>query len=156
MKWRGISVGTGLFYNQNSINAKFDVLTGMRSGNLTLQKGLNFGLVSNVVNIPLELLTSVQLLWFLTINAGIGLDFNIGQNDIVVKTGGNIVYESGTDNGYRMVIDASTLGTLASAVDMKFMLGTGLNIGPGVLCHVDFSYYLLHGFGMSISSGMAW
>ena len=156
LKWRGLSIGTGLYFNRNAVNAKLGALDDIHDGNFTVEPDLEFGIVTNMATIPIEAHTAIQIFWFLTLNAGIGFDLNIGQTDLVGKTGGNIIYDVNSPTNATIVIDASEFGVFGRGADMRFIVGLGINVGPGILTHVDFSYYLVHGFCMNISTGFVW
>jgi len=96
--WRGLSLGAGLVYNQNLLDlsiaypdqtnsSTFNVfdLTGATITDYTTIKAIGtisnlktkFGIVSRALSIPVDLTTSLQLLWVLNLGLGVGLDINI-------------------------------------------------------------------------------
>ncbi len=133
LKWRGISLGTGLTYQHTEANfeIELDPITQPVAGsvNLTLDPTVNFGLDITTYTIPLEAVTSFQFLWILNISAGIGADFIFGSSDLLITSVGDVSVSGTTltQNGI-VEVDGSTKGVSPSKVRPKIMAGIGLNI----------------------------
>ncbi len=133
MKWRGISLGTGLIYQHNEVNFEMELppITQPVAGSisLTLDPTVNFGLDITTYTIPLEAVTSFQLLWILNISAGIGADIIFGSSDIIITSAGNVSVTGTTltQNGI-VAVDGSTRDVSPSAFRPKLMAGIGINI----------------------------
>lgn len=171
-KWRGISVGAGLNYNRQKMDLHFNLLQdffvyadgdgdGTDDSKMSLIPGFDIGFQTDTVTIPIELHTGLQLLWFLNLNAGIGIDFNIGSSDIIIRNRNRLLVTSEIDgsvidNTNSLILDHSTTDTFGRVVDGKLMIGVGINIGPMVLTNVEFTYFILHGAAVGISLGFVW
>ena len=101
LKWRGVSLGSGLTYQRNTfdssttldpITQEYTMTTTVGSGAyagtitpsviLTSTPKVDIGVDMKTFSIPLEALTSVQLLYVLNVNFGVGADLVFGKSSI--------------------------------------------------------------------------
>lgn len=133
MKWRGISLATGLIYQHNEANfeMELDQITQPVAGpiSLALDPSVNFGFDITTYTIPVEAVTSFQLLWILNVSAGIGADIIYGSSDLLITSTGTVTVTGTTltQNGI-VEVDGSTKGVSPSKIRPKIMAGLGLNI----------------------------
>lgn len=133
LKWRGISLGTGLIYQHNEVNFEIELdpisqsVTGPIS--LTLDPTVNFGFDVTTYTIPVEAVTSFQFLWILNISTGIGADIIYGSSDLLITSAGTVSVSGTTltQNGI-VEVDGSTKDVSPSKIRPKIMAGIGLNI----------------------------
>ncbi len=133
LKWRGISLGTGIIYQHNKVDfeMQLDPITESVAGpiSLTLDPTVNFGLDITTYTIPVEAITSVQFLWILNISAGIGADIIYGSSDILIASAGDVSVTGTTLTQQGIVaVDGSTKDVSPSKFRPKIMAGIGLNI----------------------------
>jgi hypothetical protein len=145
LRWGGLDLGTGLKYNsfkaETRINqtqsesttiAPFGTVTTSFDGTLAL------GASSYNFSIPIELSSSVRILWIWSLFAGVGADLNLGQTSSITSITGPI---NVTGTGLTGVeADAFLdLGQTVSPVPVnaRIFLGTGIEvIGVNVLVQV--------------------
>ncbi len=162
VKWRGVSVGTGFTMNKNETNITLaEGLPAVDTQYLRLEPELNIGLSSSAYSIPFEASTSVQLLWVLNVNAGVGMDFNFGHGDVIINSPARIMAKgqalgTGVDEEIgTLTVDASTLDQSPSAVRMRLMTGIGFNFGP-VKIDIPLTWYMSSGLSLGITGGVVW
>ena len=170
-KWTGLSVGTGFIYNKNKIvfhtkldeeNYKYDD-GGDRY--LTFEPNTQFGLDVSTYTIPIELSTSVRLLWLFNFTLGAGVDMNFGTSKIVAKADSPIYIYNGTPgSGTPLVGSTNGMvhidGTTSERPDLlnpKVMFGFGLCLGP-IPIDARITYYPGSNIGLAanIGTGIVW
>ncbi|GHU80374.1 hypothetical protein FACS189468_0030 [Spirochaetia bacterium] len=136
VKWRGVSLGSGVIYQNTKMNYAMDLDTvNATDGSLidvSIDPKLEFDMKINTVTIPLEATTAVQLFSFLNVTLGLGADLAFGNNKLNLGVSGDI-----TD---------TTLGPIGGTVSVngggkeapqffnfKLMTGVGFKIGPVIL-----------------------
>ncbi|MBF0227929.1 MAG: hypothetical protein HQK76_21000 [Desulfobacterales bacterium] len=185
IKWRGFSIGTGFFYNKFNISftPKLDKQIEKiyysdiyvdQSTNQSIGYSLNsvlevdpsakLNIKTSTYTIPIELITSVQLLWLLNFSVGAGIDMVFGKADIKVtadtlssvsaKENNNLLYVT-TISPYTISADGSTLGEKPTFFHPKLMLGFGLNLGPAKI-DIPVTYYFDTGASVGITVGIVW
>ena len=181
--WRGVNVGTGLIYQGTKIGYKYKLDTIEESDTISenigigqLDAGLNLKMDPKVIldidirtfTIPVEVTTSVRLLWFLNLPLGLGFDFGFGKSDMSIGMSSDINVNvnanvGGTDimnNIYQDKpgkLSVKAGGDMAPQVfNLKLMTGLGISIGPVVL-DIPISWYFLdHGFSVGVTFGAVW
>ena len=165
--WRGLSLGFGFNYQQNdmSFKLKLDNINepwsgGGYSGTVGVDPSVKVGVKMNTYTIPIDLVTSLRILYFLNISVGAGLDLNFGDSTVtsgadggVNVTGGDPTWGEPTP-GY-VNGDITTKGA-PFYIDGRLMGGIGITIGPAVLADVQVTYYLISGVAVNISAGFVW
>ena len=175
LHWRGVSVGSGILYQKNSVGLTLKVAPVIQkvplqansalstdTVSIVLSPLLKLGIASNTVTVPVDVTTSVCLLWFLNLNAGIGFDFNFGGTDIIVNGSStvNMTQEPSSNAGSVMEfgsgnfeIDGSTKGVAPSVADFRLMTGLGLNIAM-VKLDIPIIYYVTTGLSIGATVGV--
>lgn len=154
--WRGLSIGLGVLYNSNdaTVDAKKGLPGGIQTANLQLGQHTQFGVSSSILSIPVDIVTSVQLLYILNVTLGFGLDFNSGQSNITIKAPATVLGPGGVQVA-SILIDASTNGITPDAVRARMVTGVGLNFGP-VKIDLPVTWYFSSGVGIGLSAGVVW
>jgi hypothetical protein len=115
---------------------------------------LNFDLTVTTYTIPLEVNTSILVLWFLNLDLGVGADIAFGKNDTSIKMN-SPVYKDGQYKGSLLV---SAGGDMAPTIfNPKVMTSLGLKLGP-VVIDIPVTYYFTNGAGFSagFTLGVVW
>ncbi len=182
VKWRGLSVGSGVLYQSNESVFKadfpFDPVTqtvpiSSETGGvyddidvqLDIAPTLTLGVSSHSVSIPLEVTTGIRLLWLIDMNVGAGVDVAFGSSDIEAELSSPIEVSDTSNLGYysyndgSVSLDASTDGTGPQIIRPRLTAGLGLNLGP-VKLDVPLMYYFDIGKGNSamvgVNVGIVW
>ena len=152
IKWRGLTVGTGLLYQKTTLDCGFiqEDFREQVSGDWYIARSpsMNFNMSIRTFTIPAEISTSVLLLKFLNIGVGAGVDFAFGSNDTSINLSTRIEKEVGGADG------GSVWLTGGGAANVKFfnpkvMADVGLKLGPVVL-DVPITYYFGSDSGVSL------
>ena len=139
LKWRGVSLGTGLTYQKNEVNYEVelqtvtqDVIGGLASATLVMDPTVNLGVDMETYTVPLEVVTSFQLLWILNLSAGVGVDFIYGTSDLNVTAAGDVYLRNLTGatltSPGTIEINGSTKDVSPSTFRPKIMAGLGFSI----------------------------
>ncbi|MCX7678841.1 MAG: hypothetical protein N2316_06445 [Spirochaetes bacterium] len=158
LKWRGISIGSGIIYQHNEVNfeLQLDTITQPVAGSIQLEldPSVNFGFDITTYTIPLEIVTSFQLLWFLNISAGIGADIIFGSSDILLTSTGEVSVTGTTltQNGI-VQVDGSTRDVSPSLIRPKIMGGIGFNIFL-VKIEIPIIYYPTTGAALGLTASI--
>ncbi len=194
-RWRGIAFGSGFYRNSMKISLtpeldpieittppvtgtfsySYTTLTGTIDykmvGLVSIDPSATLQIDSTVYTIPFEVNTSVQLLWLLNLNIGLGVDLNFGKSDIIViaRSAANIqenIYSNdgnefhiatvGTTSNYTLTVDGSTTNIKPSFVRPRLNLGLGINLGPVKLDIPIIFYFSDAGFATGITVGIVW
>jgi len=167
--WRGLSVGSGLLYQKNSTGFIYD------AGDFTSSSFYNYGgqdiyinaspelaltLDSHLVTIPLEVTTSVRLLYFLNLSVGLGADINFGKSDLVASvksdaSATNLPAGITQETAGSISTSAGAKGANPKAFAAKAMANIGFGIGP-VIVDFPLTYYFNNGFSIGLSAGFVW
>jgi hypothetical protein len=184
-KWRGLSVGAGFIYSRNQINyhkKSFDEditsdefsATGdghTLTGSLKVNPFVDIGLEMKTYTIPLDITTSVQVLWLLNFTLGVGVDFNFGETDITlhssgaVKVGdlyldGKLISPDALPEGTKitngtLTVKGSTKDKAPSTLRPKVMTGIGVNLFP-VKIDIPIIYYPQSGLAVGVTVAVVW
>jgi len=163
--WRGISFDSGFIYSNNivSLYKKLDPLAPITSGTFTavVDPSIDFVLDTKTIVIPIEVYTSVRLLYMLNFGVGGGVDYvPYGRTSFSLKSAGPIVVTNSALPGYEAhgtaSIDASTNGIAPNKYRPKLMMNFGLSLGPVFIDMPMTYYYTDNGYALGISAGMVW
>lgn len=154
LKWRGISVGTGLIYQSNKIDLKLPFNGQLFNGGIYQVKldSIDTGIETTAFIIPVEATTAVRLLYILNLSVGAGFDLAAGSSKI--KLGNTSTVTAGAIGG-RLVVDGSTTGDGPTILRPKVTAGVGLGIGP-VVIDLPVTYYLMSGFNAGLTFTIVW
>jgi hypothetical protein len=102
--WNGINLNTGIEYNQQEISSKIDINVSQSyqdsgiTGTSNVTGTITVGSDSYSLSIPLEVSTSIKMLYLTTIHFGTGIDFNLGKAKSISSLDStlNITYSSAT------------------------------------------------------------
>lgn len=184
LKWRGLSIGSGLTYQRNNfdstttldpITQQYTMTTTVGSGpysgtitplvTLTSTPKIDIGVDMKTFSIPLEALTSVQVLWVLNVNFGVGADLVFGKSEITATSSSQMDVSDVTVNGTHVnyhtdtpgsvTVDASTTGIKPTFARARVMGGLGINAGPFKF-DVPMYYYFSSGYGLGMTVGFVW
>ena len=162
-KWTGLSVGTGFIYNKNKVvfHTKLDQedYNFDTTYRLTFEPNTQFGLDVSTYTIPIEISTSVRLLWLFNFTLGAGLDMSFGTSKIVAKADSPVyLYNGGSlQSGVATAhIDGTTTDN-PSPLNPKVMFGFGLCLGP-IPIDARITYYpgSTTGLAANIGTGIVW
>jgi len=149
IKWRGVSLGSGLLFNNSNIKVSVPlgdsinqpIGTGM--GTLHMEPKASLKLKVNTVTIPLEAVTAVKLLIF-NIPLGLGVDFAFGETSLGFGVDSDIElqnlpanYQTASKGDISVKAGASNNPTF---FNFKIMTGFGFSLGP-VVIDIPFTYY---------------
>lgn len=193
LRWRGLSVSSGFLYNktaagfspkldqqsQNFSSGTTEDIIGDTddetiniSGTMTADPSAVLDITSTSMSVPLEINTSIQLLYALNLSVGAGIDFIMGQTDIIIASAnavtmtGDVTAKDGnlgseqtvgsvSASGYEVEIDGSTKGIKPGFVKPRLMLGIGINILP-VKIDIPVTYYPSAGAAIGLTVGVVW
>ena len=184
--WRGINVGTGIVYNRLDLGISYaldsdktktnhmveDSFTGAKVyADVSMKPSIKLDFNVSTIRIPLELMTSVRLLWIFNVALGAGIDLGFGSTvlsasgaidecrieNMMVDVGGGKVPLT----GFTQTKDASISVTMSgmsgpSFLNPKIMLGTGVTLGPVIIDFPVTYYFLSNGFNAGITVGVVW
>ncbi|MBN1501556.1 MAG: hypothetical protein JW982_15460 [Spirochaetes bacterium] len=154
-KWRGLSIGSGLYYINSKSSYSFETgeqTTSIGSFDVKVNPLVSFESDISIFKIPVEAVTSLQALWLLNFGFGAGADLSFGKSNFDINAKSD-VYETATNTkvGEAELVGA---GTEANPTLFKFkLLGSiGFNLGP---VKIDFPvvYYPADGLFMGVTTG---
>ncbi len=149
--WRGLSIGTGFIWQNNNTTVNLKLLP-VSQGGYTLKPLVGVYAKTESYVIPLEISTSVRLLWVINIHAGAGIDFAMGSSLLRYSSIG-IITDGATSGAYYLYGKQSGKGS--SHYLPKIFCGPGLSFGP-VIIDIPFTYYFANGFNLGVSAGVVW
>lgn len=165
-RWRGISLGTGIYYHKNVLESEVELddveqsVSGAPGARIVLDPSVGIKSDATTFVIPLEAVTSVQLLWLANANIGAGLDIVMGSTDLTYNAKGDVTFED--DNNLiqetqagNIKISGGTKDESPTAFRPKLIAGVGLNIGP-VKLDVPMVYYPDAGFALGVTAAFVW
>lgn len=159
LKWRGISLGSGLIYQSSKTryNMDIDSVSASSGGaNLSVDPDFEFEIKTKTLSVPLELTTAFRLLWALNMHVGVGADLQlIGKSDMSLGLDGKVSVTgiSATSGTLRAKEDVNEK---AKIVSPKIMFGLGAGFGDSLIVDVPFTYYFNDGISVGISIGTVW
>jgi hypothetical protein len=181
VKWRGISIGTGAYYQSNTIKMKVSsddiktrvpidedpeieaamVLAGVNEVNVVMVPEFDMGLDISTVTVPVDVVTSLSLIWgVVNVSVGAGFDLNFGGTDILLSGETDLSVE--TDNPAYPITETPGKVTIngssdngASIMRPRINVGIGTGIGP-VRFEFPMTYYIASGVAFGGSAIIAW
>jgi hypothetical protein len=159
--WRGLSLESGFIYSNNIISfyKDLDALAPFASAGYTVEVDPSIDLVldTKTVVVPLEVYTSIRLLYVLNIGVGGGLDYvPYGRTSFSLKSAGTMKVTAPVVVDGTAAIDAGTDDVASDKFRPKMMMNFGLSLGP-VFIDMPASYYFTdNGYAIGLSAGMAW
>ena len=174
IRWRGLTAGTAILYQQNTTRLSID--TGGNNfstpvkdpndnnlGDLVIGSQLVAEISSNTVTIPLEVSTGLRLLWGLDVNAGAGVDVTFGRSEVSLGSSSTVNFvPTGGTTDTQLSAGTANIGISTSSrpdfVRPRITGGFGLNLGP-VKVDVPLMYYLdsdSTGFVGGLNVGIVW
>jgi hypothetical protein len=134
IRFNGFRITSGLSY------ASFDA-TYRTPFNLTQDDGVttlvwnsnvDIGVSSSVFSLTNQVTTGVRLLWVLNLFTGLGVDFNFGSSKITGGSTGPVTGTAGASTVFTgtATVDGASNGTTPSLVQLRYLLGTSLPLGP--------------------------
>lgn len=183
LKWRGVSIGTGILYLANRIDLSLKIINSIDkiaytdtsfepdvhiTADLIVDPSTKITIHSVTYTIPLDITSSVQLLRLINFNLGAGVDFNFGTTNITPNPTGSvridnikIFYGSGEvknditmSEGYTTVEGKAT-NIRPTFVNIRITTGIGFNLGP---VKIDFpvTYYFSSGMAVGMTVAAVW
>jgi hypothetical protein len=167
--WRGINFGAGLIYQKTGLNYEMELdeqtdtteITTMPGSPITttLTPKVNLGIGMNTLTIPLEVVTSVRILYFLNLSFGLGVDLGFGSSEL--KVGAEAKVNIGNlPKELTQIQPAAMSATMGgdSGPDFfnpKIMTGLGFSLGPAII-DIPVTFYLGSGYSAGVTVGIAW
>ncbi len=173
--WRGLTIETGFIHTDNKLEFynKMDKISDTQTNlggsgydvSYEIDPSVNFNIASKSNIIPVEIYTSIRLLWALNIGVGGGFDYVFtSRNDFTLSSAGDVLVTddgSGTNaSGFvgqtgKITVNADTSGIRSDKYREKLLANIGFSIGP-VFIDFPMSYYLDNGYALGITAGFAW
>lgn len=169
--WRGVSLGAGFIHTDNSLEFynkldKIDDSTVIAPYTISysIDPSVNFELETKSNIIPVEIYTSLRLLWFLNIGVGAGFDYvATSRTDFSLSSAGDVVVTGQSPAGPpdyvgqtgKITVDADTSGIKSDKYRKKILANVGFSIGP-VFIDIPASYYLDNGYAIGLTAGFVW
>ena len=171
-KWRGLSLGTGLIYHNSDVTYAVDIdkiteefvvnYGGYKvSGDVVIDPSVNLELKVKTLTVPVDIMTSVRLLWLFNVTLGAGMDFNFGNTDLILISNGSVTIDIQqtpieldikTTPG-TAVVDGFTLDVSPSFARFRLNTGVGFNFGP-LKIDIPVSYYPRTGIAAGVTLGV--
>ena len=146
--WGGVLFTTGLEYGtqtssfsqaisySQSQSINFGAPFGTQTGTVAWNSNFNLGVQSTVFSLPLELSSSFNILYFLSLYMGVGMDLNTGSSTtvggasgpITVTTSGGTLPGNVFSGDGKLVLDNTGVNGTPSFSDFRLFLGTELNL----------------------------
>ncbi|MCX7633160.1 MAG: hypothetical protein N2Z22_07505 [Turneriella sp.] len=132
LNWGGIAFTTGINTSSNSltfkVGQKIDTNLGAVTYTWTPDNNSKLTLEANSYSIPLELSTSVRLLYILSLFGGAGVDLNFGNATISANLNGPVTNSANSTTGSASLNLSQTANP--SPVHLRFFAGTQFNLVP--------------------------
>ena len=173
LRWRGLSLGSGITYQQNEAAYSFEFgavsqpvdldRNGTNESRMTLKPEISAVAASNSVVIPIEANTGVRILWLLDLSVGAGVDLTFGGSRVDLKiatpvTVNNRSSISNAINDGAVAISAGTKDERPTILRPRLSGALALNLGPVKLEVPAMVYFEPNGnttmFGLTL--GIVW
>lgn len=178
LRWRGLTIGTGLVYQTTDVSYRIDLDsetnsftvdpgTGNVTGIVVVDPSFDITLDMYTLSVPFEINTAIQLLWLFNINLGVGIDLVSGNADLELQSVSDATVKNIAYNGIplpedeyivtpgKVTIDGKTLDKKPSWARARIMTGIGFNFGA-VKIDVPIIYYLKSGAAVGVTAGIIW
>jgi len=171
--WRGLNLGTGFIWQNTSFNLSPALsiddnpipIEGFETINMPVDAVFHLGFETNTYIVPIKAMTSIRLLGFLNLAAGVGVDIAFGSSKIGVsgsfKVDKDKVNRDLQDKGLTMETDPSLVlspvggESKPSILNIKVMGAVGFNFGPAII-DIPLTYYFLNnGYSVGVTFGVA-
>lgn len=167
MLWRGVSIESGFIYSKNktSFFKGFDEITGtpidfgLGNVNYTVDPSVDFVIDNKSYIIPVELYTSLRLLYIVNLGVGAGFDYVAGgSTKLTLESAGGITTQSSVpalDNQKGTITVDTETKEDADKFRGKVMANLGVSMGP-VYVDMPVTVYLDNGYSVGLSAGFVW
>ena len=174
-KWSGVSIGTGFIHSADKITMKTQfneyLSDPLEAGGKYVKMGftpdMTFDIDTTSNVIPLDISTSLRILWLFNFTLGAGVDFTYGRTKIALHAvsdmnasicdtadGTYIPIDTVPGSGVA-VVDAGTNGKPA-LTNYRLTAGVGICLGP-LPVDLKVSYYPVDsGLSANVSTGIVW
>jgi hypothetical protein len=172
VKWRGLNLGTGFLYQSTDLNYAASIdsysesfIEGGVNYNLAVDPRLVLDLSTKTFTIPLEVSTSLRLLWVLNLTLGAGVDIGFGSSNLTLGADGDIRVSEVSSYGYSTPVTTTDPGNLSlegggkmrpTVFNPKLMGGFGFSFGPVILDIPVTWYPVENGFSVGVTLGAVW
>ncbi len=166
--WRGLSLESGFIYSNNIVSFYKELPTQEVDNGIfyaTVDSSVDLVMDTKTVVVPIELYTSIRLLYILNIGVGGGFDYvPSGSTSFKLKSAGPIEITDDSVGGLTglvgrkgsVSIDAGTDPVEPDKFRPKLMANIGLSMGPIFIDVPATYYYTDNGYAIGISAGLAW
>lgn len=173
LQWRGVNLGTGVIYQRTSLGYDFaldpyeeDITVDNGLGlsyamTATLKPKLNLDFNINTVTVPLEIMTSVRLLWIINLAFGAGIDLGFGSAKLDVGATADAYVDTKELSQYVTQTKPASLSVSMGGsqrprfFNPKLMTGLGISLGP-VIIDIPVTFYLDNGYNVGVTLGVVW
>ncbi|PKL17364.1 MAG: hypothetical protein CVV49_11565 [Spirochaetae bacterium HGW-Spirochaetae-5] len=165
--WRGLSLESGCIYSNNIVSFYKELPSqDITNGGYTVRvdKSVDLVLDTKSVVVPIEIYTSIRLLYVLNIGVGGGVDYvPYGNTSFKLKSAGPIEVIADIPTAGLLIgtkgsatINAGTDDVAPDKYRPKAMMNLGISAGP-IFIDVPATYYFTdNGYAVGLSAGMAW
>jgi hypothetical protein len=147
VKWNGVDVSSGLRYGKMKLNyvqvLDVDFEDTGTGATASVTGPATIGADVSIFTVPVEVSSSVRLLYVLNLFGGIGADFNFGSSKAIANYDSNITISGGSTATGDLDLGTNASPTLAN---LRMFAGLGMEFAVGTLSA---------GVGKSVTSG-AW
>ena len=171
--WRGLNLGTGFIWQNTSLelspatlldedllNFSIGPIEYIGTIDMQFNQSFHLGIKTNTYIIPVEVMTSMRLLWFLNLAIGAGVDIAFGNSTI--NAGGSFYTDNLPPLPYDVTMDVApalsySLGgnSVPNILSLKIMGSAGFNLGPVIMIDIPVTYYPLdNGYSLGITFGL--
>ena len=169
IQWRGINIGTWLIYQTTTLDFDYPLETELEGGSETIEvmghvvsvdTEANMHMKFNIrtYTIPVEVMTSIRLLWFLNLAVGAGVDIGFGSASLNV--GGSMVTHftelpEDMEQERPGTVSINMGGSAGpTAINPKIMAGVGFTLGP-LFLDFPLTYYPSdNGYNFGVTVGV--
>jgi hypothetical protein len=171
LKWRGVSVGTGVTVTGTSTSVDIPVrdystpisasvggqtVSGTASTSNTVARLL---VTDSSVVVPVEIMSSVQALWFLNFGLGVGCDLAFSGAQVKLSGDSDLVLSGISDAAITpgsMVVNATDSNAIGDIFVPRIAASIGLDVTVFKL-DIPMSFYpLSNAFSIGFSGGVVW
>jgi len=170
MLWRGVSIESGFIFTKNktAFYKELNAVTGSGTADaLTIDyevdPSIDFIIDNKSYIIPVEVYTSLRLLYIVNLGVGAGFDYVAGGSSKLTlgSAGGVTITDDHVGGASTLVGEKGTITIDTSSKDDadkfrgKLMANIGLSLGP-VFIDMPATIYLDNGYAVGLSAGIVW
>jgi hypothetical protein len=148
--WRGLTVGTGFLFQKSTLGYTYDLGKIDGGAGVTANPVLDFDMAITTYTIPVEVTTSIQVLWVLNLGLGAGVDIAFGQNDVDIAMNSGVNYSTSQIGTITVEGGGSMTPTI---LNPKIMANVGFKFGP-VILDIPVTYYFFNGLSAGVTLGV--